>query len=135
VLVLDLEHPYRLALAQVRPEVLRLALAVVLDQRVRGAENRVGRAVVLLERDRPRLAEVALELEDVANVGASERVDRLVRIADGADVAVLLGQQLQQAVLRVVRILVLVDEDVAEGLLPALAGFGEPLQHLHGEHQ
>ena len=37
-----------------------------------------------------RLGEVALELEDVADVGAAEGVDRLVRVADGADVAVLL---------------------------------------------
>src|SRR5207244_6469966 len=52
----------------------------------------------------------------------------LVRVADGADVAVLLGQELQEPVLRVVRVLVLVDEDVAEGLLPALAGLGAMLQ-------
>ena len=52
VLVLDLERAHRLALAELRPEVLRLALAVVLDHRVRGLEDRVRRAVVLLERDR-----------------------------------------------------------------------------------
>jgi hypothetical protein len=61
--------------------------------------------------------------------------EALVRVAHGADVAVLLGEELQQAVLGVVGVLVLVDEDVAERLLPALAGLGEPLQHLHGEHQ
>src|SRR5436190_1601389 len=54
----------------------------------------------------------------------------LIRVANGADVAVLFGQQLEQPVLRVVRVLVLVDEDVAERLLPALAGFREALQHL-----
>ena len=57
--------------------------------RVRRLEDRVRRAVVLLERDRLRAGEVALELEDVADVGAAERVDRLVRVADGADVPVL----------------------------------------------
>jgi hypothetical protein len=62
----------------------------VFDERVRRAEDAVGRAVVLLERDRPGLAEVALELEDVPDVRAPEGVDRLVRIAHCADVAVLL---------------------------------------------
>ena len=135
MLVLDLEHAHRLALAELGPEVLLLALAVVRDHRVRGLEDRVRRAVVLLERDRLRLAEVALELEDVADVGAAEGVDRLVRVADGADVPVLLREQLEQPVLRVVRVLVLVDEHVAERLLPALARLGEALEHLDGEHQ
>jgi hypothetical protein len=51
----------------------------VLDDLVRRAEDRVRRAVVLLERDLAGLAEVALELEDVADVGAPEGVDGVVR--------------------------------------------------------
>ena len=101
--------------------------------RVRGLEDRVRRAVVLLERDRLRAGEVALELEDVADVGASEGVDRLVRIAHGENVHVLFGQQLQEPVLRVVRVLVLVDEEVAERLLPLLLRLGEALEHVDGE--
>ena len=34
-----------------------------------------------------------------------------------------------------VRVLVLVDEHVAEGVLPALERLGEALQHVHGQHQ
>src|SRR4029079_10670103 len=96
VLVLDLDHLDGLALAELRPEVLLLALAVVPDDPVRGLEDRVRGAVVLLERDRPRLPALARELEDVADVGASERVDRLVRVADGADVLRLAREQLEQ---------------------------------------
>ena len=72
VLVLHLDDAHRIAVAELRPEVLRLALAVVRDDGVRGLEDRVRRAVVLLERDRLRAREVALELEHVADVGASE---------------------------------------------------------------
>ena len=135
VLVLDLERTHRRPVAEVGEERLLLALAVVRDDGVRGAEDGVRGAVVLLERDELRAREVALELEDVADVGAAERVDRLVRVADGADVPVLAAEQLEQPVLRVVRVLVLVDEDVAERLLPALAGFREALQHLDREHE
>ena len=135
VLVLDLDHAHRVALAELRPEVLRLALAVERDDVVGRFENGVGRAVVLLERDRLRLGEIDLEVEDVADVRGPEAVDRLVGVADGEDVAVHACEQLQQPVLRMVRVLVLVDEHVAEGVLPALEGLGEALQHVHGQHQ
>jgi hypothetical protein len=48
---------------------------------------------------------------------------------------VLPGEELQQPVLRVVRVLVLVHEHVAKGLLPLLARVGEAVEHLHGEHE
>ncbi len=134
VLVLDLDDADGVSLAEVGEEALRLALAVVLDDGVGGAEDVVRRAVVLLERDDLGAGEVALELHDVADVRAAERVDRLVRVADRADVPVLAAEELQQPVLRVVRVLVLVDEDVAERLPPARERLGEALEHFHGEH-
>ena len=72
VLVLDLDRAYRIALAEIREEALRLALGVLLDERVGGAQDRVRRAVVLLQRDDLRAREVLLELEDVADVRATE---------------------------------------------------------------
>ena len=47
----------------------------------------------------------------------------------------LAAEELQQPVLRMVRVLVLVDEDVAERLPPALERLGEALEDLHGEHE
>ena len=135
VLVLDLDDAHRLALAEVGPELLLLALAVVLDDRVGRVEDAVRRAVVLLQRDHGRPGEVALELEDVADVRAAEAVDALVRVADHHEIPVLTGHQLEQDVLRVVRVLVLVHEDVAERLRPALTRLGEALQHVDGQHE
>ncbi len=133
--VLDLEDADGLAVAEVGPEVLRLPLGVVGDHVVGRAEDRVGRTVVLLEGHDPRLPEVALELEDVADVGSAEAVHALIWVADCADIPVLFGQELEQPVLRMVRVLVLVHEDVAKRLLPALLRLGESLEHLDGEHQ
>ena len=45
------------------------------------------------------------------------------------------SEQPQQHVLSVIRVLVLVHEDVAEGLRPALLRLGEALQHLYRQHQ
>ena len=81
VLVFDLDHLHGVAVAELRPQPFRLPVAVVVDDRVRRPEDRVRRAVVLLERDRVGPTEVLLEVEDVANVGAAQSVDRLVRIA------------------------------------------------------
>src|SRR5215467_1573439 len=54
-------------------------------------------------------------------VGAAERVDRLIVIADDADIAAPLRERSHHAVLRLVDILVFVDEDVAEALSPGRA--------------
>ena len=55
-----------------------------------------------------------LEIEDVAQVGAAPLVDRLVGIADDAEVAVDFGEPPDQQVLRPVRVLVLVDHHEPE---------------------
>ncbi len=118
------------------------AVEVVADDGVRGAEDVLRRAVVLLEQHHLRPDVVALELDDVADVRPAEGIDRLVRVADDGERgrverarrilenrSVESGRALQQVglrgarqladqrVLRVVGVLVLVDEDVPE---PAL---------------
>ena len=50
-------------------------------------EDVLGRAVVLLEQHDLGAREVALELDDVADVGAAEGVDRLVGVADDGEAA------------------------------------------------
>ena len=135
MLVLDLDHLHGVALAELRPEPLRLTVTIVVDDGVGGLEDRVRRAVVLLEGDDPRAGEVVLELRDVADVRAAEGIDRLVRVSDGEHVPVLRCEELQEAVLGLVRVLVLVDEDVVEGALPPLERLREALEHVDGQHQ
>ena len=112
----------RAALA-VGPEVLVLAVAVLADDGRRGVEDDLRRAVVAFELDDRRFGKVLLEVEDVPQVGAAPLVDRLIGIADDAQVAVDFGQPPDQQVLRPVRVLVFVDHDEAEllGVLRANA--------------
>ena len=77
-------------------------------------EDSPARAVVVLEAHDLRVRELALEVEQVLLRGAAEAVDGLVVVAHDRDVAVLLHEQPQQHPLREVRVLVLVDEHVAE---------------------
>ena len=131
----------------VGPQLLRLAALVVADHLVGGVEDGLGGAVVLLQQDRRGVGEVLLEVEDVADVGAAEGVDRLVGVTHhhqlagldplglGVEVLGVVGAQLvDQGVLGVVGVLVLVDEDVAEPAAVVLAYVGERLEEVDRRH-
>ena len=126
------------ARADRREQVLGDAVEVVGDDGVRRIKNRLRRAVVLLEQHDLSPAEVALELDDVANVGAAKGVNRLIGVANdrqsrpgNAPVGVKLdpgvighvhglnrpGQLANERVLRVIRVLILVNENVPESPL------------------
>jgi hypothetical protein len=89
-----------------------VAGSVVADDGVGRVEDGPGGAVVRLEADDLGALEVAVEAEDLADVGPAPAVDRLVVVPHHADVAVLPADLPDDLVLRVVRVLVLVDEDV-----------------------
>ena len=76
-----------------------------------------GRAVVLLEPGDRGAREILLEPQDVADLGAAPAVDRLVVVADAAQIAAALGQQPQPEILRDVGVLVFVDQQVPEAPL------------------
>jgi hypothetical protein len=61
--------------------------------------------------------EVALEAQDVVDLGPAPAIDRLVVVAHAADVLAALGQQPQPQVLGDVGVLVLVDHHVLEAPL------------------
>ena len=88
------------------------ALERARDERVRRVEDRLRRAVVLLERDDLRSRELLREVENVAEAGAAERIDALRVVADDGDVAVRAAHPAEDARLEKVRVLVLVDENV-----------------------
>jgi hypothetical protein len=102
----------RLTGGVLRPQRLVLALQVVVDDGGGDSQDALRRPVILLEAHHARPREILLEIEDVGNIRTPPTVDRLVWIAHDADVAVLRGQQADDAVLRAVRVLVLVDQHV-----------------------
>ena len=93
------------------------------------------RAVVLLQPDQLRTGIVALEGGHVAHVGATEGVDGLVVVAHREQRGPTAGQQRQPAVLQVVGVLELVDQDVPEALLIVLTQRLVALQQLIGTQQ
>ena len=92
-------------------------------------------AVVLVEHDRGDVGECVLELQDVAEVGAPKPVHRLIGVANDADVLVAAGEHQDHLVLGLVRVLVLVDEDVLEPLAVVLEDVGVLAEQHHGLHE
>src|ERR1700733_3875562 len=64
---------------------------VVGDQMRGGGEDMAGRAVIALEPDHGGAGKVVLEAQNVVDLGAAPAVDRLVVVADAADVFRRLG--------------------------------------------
>ena len=113
----DAAHADLLAVLAVGPQGLAEPALVVGDQARGGGQDMAGGAVVALQPDDPGAGKIALEAQDVAHLGAAPAIDRLVVVADAAEVAPALGQQAQPQILRDVGVLVLVHQDVAELLL------------------
>ena len=98
-------------------------------------EDRLRRAVVLLERDDRRAGELLREVEDVPEVRAAEGVDALRVVSDDRDVAVRLAHSAKNPRLQHVRVLIFVHEDVVVqpgDLLPELR---RRLEHQRPEEQ
>src|SRR4029453_7409531 len=100
-----------------------------------GVENDLGGPIVLLELDGRGFRKIVFEIEDVSEFGSAPLVNRLVGIADHAQVAMDFRQTANQQVLRTVRVLVLVDHHELE-LVRVLAADGRRvLKQLDGAQE
>src|SRR5205814_8976396 len=88
LLVTRPDEPGHLPAGAVRPEILREPLLGAADQRVHNIEDRLCRAIVLLECHQPRARALPRKIEATVNVGASERVDALRVVSDDGYVLV-----------------------------------------------
>ena len=104
------------------------------DQLIRRAENALRAAVVLFEPDDFHRGKVPFELEDVANRRTAPAVNRLVGIARHGQIRVVDGQSADDGVLRQIRVLVLVDQDVSKAFVqrsPQLVVFPQQRGDMH----
>ncbi len=131
-LVVGFVEADQLAVAAFGEHLFVAPSAVVGHHGRRAFQDRAQRAVVALELHDLGLGKVALEVEDVADVGAAPGVDRLIRVADDAEVPVLPRQLVHQLVLHPVRVLVLVDQHVLPALAVVAQHLGKALEELGG---
>ena len=126
-------HDDLVARAVLGPQALVEQLLVIGDDGVGGFQDAARGAVVLLELDDLELGVVLLQQLQVLDVRAAPGIDRLIVVAHRGEGAAHARQQLEQAVLGAVGVLVLVDEQVAQLVLPALAHFGVLVEQAHGQ--
>ena len=122
----------RLAGAVFGPQIFDLALGVVADDAAGRGENCFGRSIILLELENLRGRVVALEIEDVADVGAAPSIDRLILVADHAQIARARGERLHDQILHAIGVLVLVNQQMRRAALPLLEDFREALEQNPG---
>ena len=96
-------------------QLLRKLPLVLRDGRVGEREDLRRGPIVAREPVRLRVRVALREAEDVLEGRAAERVDRLGVVADHGDVALRLRHPVDDLALQLVRVLVLVDEDVVVG--------------------
>ena len=118
------------------PEVLGEALGGQVDHAIGGGEDRLGRAIVAVERDdcRPAGENWFGKVEDVAHRRRAERIDRLGVVADDGQAAAVRLQRQQDRGLQAVGVLVLVDQHVIEPLAD-VAGQRRVVDHLRPVEQ
>ena len=84
-LVFDRYEPWLLRRRAVREKVLREAFGCALNDGVTSVENGLGRAVVLFEGEHLGATfELIWKIENIADVGGTEAIDRLCVVADNS---------------------------------------------------
>ena len=92
------------------PELFAGTIRVMDNDVVGDIQDGLMGAVVLLQLDDDGPREVFLEIEDIADVGATKGVDTLVVVTDHSQIVMFFGKNLEHHVLGVVSILILVYE-------------------------
>ena len=98
-----------------RPQILGEALLGQFDDGVGRRQDRLRRAVILLERhDVGARAEMTGKIEDVAHRRGAKRIDRLRVVADDGQALAVRPQRQQHRGLELVGVLIFVDQHVIE---------------------
>ena len=120
------------ALSPLGPQGLFLAACVMGDDLIGSVQDVGGGAVILLQLDDGSVGIVLLKIEDVADIRAAPAVDGLIVVSHDAEVAALVGEELDHHILGVVGVLILVHHDIAEALAIALQHRRMIRQQLEG---
>ena len=126
------QHALRLAC---RREIFRNLPAIHGDGGIGEVQHLRHAAVVHLDLVGAGTGPVLVEFEDVRDIGAAPGVDGLRVIAHDHEIALRTGEQLDEAALEAVGVLILIDEDELELTAVALQQVFVFLQQLHGERE
>ena len=110
------------------PQAFCFSSLVIRNHFICRIQNILRGTVILLQFNDLRIREYMLKTQNIFNIRPAEFVDRLVIIADNAEIAVFCRQKAHKAELNRVGILILIDHDIAELLLIIVEHFRELLE-------
>ena len=106
------------------PQCFVLTTLIVTDNRVSCVKDMTCRTIVLLQLDHLCSRESTLKIQDIADVRTPELINRLIIVAHHAEVLIFSCQQLNEAELGRICILVLIYHNVLKPLLIILQHIG-----------
>ena len=99
------------------PEFFWLAAKVLGNDCVGSIENVLGAAIVLFKNNHAHFIKSIFKLADITEVGATECINRLIGVSHHAHVVMTGRQTEHDFVLRNIRVLIFVNQDVLETVL------------------
>ena len=127
--------PHFVAAFVLRPESLSESLNVVGDYGIGGVEDGFGASIVFFEPEYARTWEIFFKVEDVANVGATPRVNTLVFITHNENITSVAAKLTCDNVLGTVGVLVFVYEDIFVPTSVFRGDFGVFQEEFCGEYE
>ena len=117
------------------PETLLLSPNIIRNYRIRCIQNRLCRAVILLQFNHMRILKHTFKIQNILDICPTEFVNRLVVIPDHTKILIFPRQNANQPKLHRIGILILVHHDVTETFLIIFQNIRLCLQQLNGLHQ
>ena len=118
-----------------RPQSFAFSSAIIRDDLVGRRENSLSRAVVLFQADDGAIGKILFKIQDIADRRPAKSVDRLVVIPYYAKVLMTGRQKMDQLILHLVRVLVLINQDVQKTFAVVLEHLRVLAKQLQGFRQ
>ena len=111
-----------------------MAIVVVADNRICRLKNIAGGTVVLLKLNNRSVGIGLIKVKNILNCCATEFINRLIVVANDHDIAIFVRKELCKNELRVVRVLILVYQNVSELILIKLTNLAVVCKKLNRLH-
>ena len=116
-------------------QILIDTVAVILDQCIRTVQNLLGGTVVLIQHNGMAVRKIPFKIHNDIHLCTTPGINRLIGIADHAQIAAFLYQQLDDGILQIIDILKLIDMQIREAALPFCAYLFLAFQYTVGKNQ
>ncbi len=122
--VLCHQHPHRNTVIQLGEQLFIKHVRVIGNQDIAAFQDAAFGAVVLLQLDHVQAREILLQPHQILWLCATPGIDRLIVITDHGKAGALANQQFHQLVLAGIGVLVFIDQQVTDAVLPLFPHFG-----------